>query len=74
MRVQVEALEDHADAFANLDDAVGVRMHRAAFESNAPVLDVLQPVYAAQQGGLAGSARADNDDDLAGLDVGADPV
>ena len=47
MRVQIEALEDHADVLARLDDALRAREHGPALEQYASALDRLDPVDAA---------------------------
>jgi hypothetical protein len=66
VRVQVEGLEHHADAPAH-GVQVGVRRQDVApFEDDLPARWFFQPVAAAQQRGLAGSRRADDEHQLAG--------
>ena len=77
---EVEALEHHADPLARSGDLtlrharspaaapVNAVADRLAVYHDRPVLVLLEQVGAAQQGGLARTARADHDDDLAGAD------
>ena len=74
MRVEVEVLEDHADAFADVDDRAVPGLYRRALETDLSALDRFEPVHAAQQGRFAGAAGADEADDLALVDGHADAV
>jgi hypothetical protein len=75
VREQVEALEDHAHALAQLAHG-----HRAvvqqllAVDGERAVLEHLQPVDAAQQRALARAALADDGDHLAALHVQVDAL
>jgi hypothetical protein len=65
VRVEVEGLEDHPDPLPRLVDVRGAVEHVDAIHGDGPAGGVLQPVQAAQQGGLARPARPDDEDQLA---------
>src|SRR5204862_5315108 len=65
---QVERLEDHADVGAVPGEGAALDGHRPAVDGDGPAVDRLEPVDRAAQGRLAGSARPDDDDDLAAVD------
>ena len=62
VREEVELLEDHADLAANGGDVAHVVAHLHAVNDDLPLLMLLQAVDAADEGGLAGAGRADDDD------------
>jgi hypothetical protein len=68
VRVEIEALEDHADRAADGGDGAVVAPDALAVEGDAAALEGFEPVDAAQQRRFAGAARADEDHDLAGMD------
>ena len=82
VREEVEALEDHADrgplardlGLAVLDEAAVLLAvaDELAVDVDAPGLEGLEVVDAAQQGRLAGAAGAEEDDDFAAGDVDRD--
>jgi hypothetical protein len=65
---QVEVLKHHADLAADGVDAADVAGEQHAVDNDVAALEVLQPVDAAQHGGLAGAGRAADDDALAAGD------
>ena len=65
MREQFEALEHHADVPADLARFASLHADLLAVEQDAASVDRLQSVDAAQQRRFAGSAWADDADDLA---------
>jgi hypothetical protein len=74
VRVEVEGLEDHADALAGVVD-VGARVeHVDAVHDHLAGGRLLQPVEAAQQRRLARARRPDHEDQLALGDPEVDPL
>jgi hypothetical protein len=69
VRKQVEALEDHAHALAQLAHDLRVVVQQVlAVHAQRAALEDFQPVDAAQQRAFARAAFADDGDHLAGLD------
>jgi hypothetical protein len=61
-------LEHHADFAANALDLLHVVAQFLTIHHNSPALVFLQPIDAANGGGLAGARRAANDDAFTLLD------
>ena len=84
MREQVEILEHHAHApalggdasFAHRSEVAAVPLvsQQVTVEIDGAAVDLLELVDAADEGGLAGPGRTDDDHDLALVDVEADLV
>jgi hypothetical protein len=74
VRKEVELLEDHADPLPNDIDLDALARDLLAFEENAPAVDRLEQVHAAEQGALAAAARSDDDERLARVDGDVDAV
>jgi len=72
MREQVELLKHHADVAPDLVDVPEVVRHFHAVNDDAAALMLLQTVDAADQGRLARSGRAANDNALAARDLEVD--
>ena len=68
MGKQVELLEHHADLSADELDVLQVAGQLVAVDDDFPLLMLLEPVDAADQGGFAGSRRSADDDALALMD------
>ena len=67
---QVEVLEDHSDALAELPQAVGIQRGDVfAVDQDASAAGFFEAVDQAQQGALAGAGVADQTEDLAALDA-----
>ena len=71
MREEVELLEDHAEVAAHLVDVVGLVVDVLPVDDDAAAVDLFKTVDGAQQGGLAGAGRPDDDHALAGSDIEA---
>ena len=63
VREEIEALENHADFLADIVDALGIA-HADAIDDDFPSRRLFQIVDAAQDRTLAGTGRADDDDDF----------
>ncbi|MCY1384590.1 hypothetical protein D9M69_728690 [compost metagenome] len=74
MGKQVEALEHHCHLRANGDDGRRVAVDQFSIHGDAAGVVALQPVDASQDGGLAGTRRADHAHDLALRDLGVDAL
>ena len=74
MREQFIALEYHADALAQTRQPLAAVGDGLIAQADAPALDGLQRVDAAQQRALAAAAGAYHHDDLAGADGKADVI
>ena len=71
---QLEVLEHHAYTLAQPENGAAAALDVDALEGDAPAVDRLQPVGAAQQRRLARAAGADQADDLAAVNLEADAV
>src|SRR5436190_9939815 len=72
VREEVVRLEDDADASANTVHVDTPRGDLDALDNDAPCVDRLEQVHAAQQGRLPGAGRADQADDLVVGDLEVD--
>ena len=68
MGKQVELLKHHADFPADQLDVLQIAGQLVAVDDDFSFLMLLEPIDAADQGGLAGSRGTANDDTLAGVD------
>ncbi len=64
MGEEVELLKDHADLTADGSDVADIMGEFNAIHDDLTALVLLQPINGADEGGLAGAGRAENDDDL----------
>ena len=71
MGKQIKVLEHHADVLANLVDIYFLVRDIIAVHYNSAAVNALQPVQAAKECGLSTSGRADNNDNLSVLYLGA---
>ncbi|KAG1077313.1 hypothetical protein G6F40_017119 [Rhizopus arrhizus] len=74
MREQVEALEHHRHLRADGHNGRRVGVDQLAIDRDAPGVVALKPVDAAQDGGFAGTGRADHAHDFALGDFGVDAL
>ena len=72
VREQVERLEDHPHFAADLLDVANVVAHLDTVNDDPAAVVLLQPVDAADERGLSGAGRADDDDDFLLPDVEID--
>ena len=68
MREQIIALEHDADIGAQLPQGLGIFANRMTGDFDAPGIDLLQPVHAAQQRALARARAADEGEDFTTAD------
>jgi hypothetical protein len=74
VREEVELLEDDPDALAHRREVRPLAADLLALEEDAAGVDRLQQVDAAEQRALAAPARADDDEDVTGVDAQVDAV
>ncbi len=74
MRIEIEMLEDHPDALANVSDAPGTGVDLFSLEADLAALDIFEAVDTSQQGRLSRAARPDEADDFTWRDNDVDAV
>ena len=72
MRKEVELLEDHAELGARASELLALLRQRLALNEDLARIDGLEAVDSAAQRRLAGSGRADDDEDLSPIDLKVD--